>query len=404
MISKRFKRVAAGVFVGALIIVGAALLRNHSANKPPTEESVETPKTPSAEGDDMRTPSNGAAAHGHEHAAEAESHETKPSDEKRFVEIEVPDLLRERSLDTTGDIGVFHQAHLAVKQALAQVKGGGMGLSDVYALIEGYDLNSDWKLYLRIYAKKQLGLPVTSREFWYISHATKALDNLFRARWSFEGIELSHRIRPILSTIDWAEVNAPLEGKPLIDRYHSVAWHGTPETPAPTGTVEKYMALDGRVKRLYDAFYGALDGLPSDSKVLGVFMENLAKGASAPPSRIEPSQAAPPAVETPGVESQAPPAAEVEAVERESSPRPSPTAPPAVESGPPAPPDAPHQRTPADPAAFEAAVSASIERYGVQEGMLRLAESHPEWRLRLFEWLRARQKRLAPPQPGNESE
>ncbi|MDE0020494.1 MAG: hypothetical protein OXT69_03795 [Candidatus Poribacteria bacterium] len=49
-----------------------------------------------------------------------------------------------------------------------------------------------------------------------------------------------------------------------------------------------------------------------------------------------------------------------------------------------------------DPAEFEAAVSASVRRYGVQEGMLRLAESHPEWRMRLYEWLRARQKRLQP--------
>lgn len=389
---KRFKIAAVAVLVAAAVIVGAVLLRNRSEGGPPSEVSVKTPKTLSAEGDNMRTPSNGAAAHGHEHAAEAESHETKPSDEKPLVEMEVPDLLRDRSLDITGDIGVFHQAHLAVKEALAQVKGGSMGLSEVYALIDRYDLNSDWKLYLRLYAKKQLGLPVTSREFWYVSRATRALDDLFMVRWKSEDYEVIRRTRPINYAIKWAEANAPLEAKQITDRSQPIVWFGTPEAPVSAGTVERYADIDSRVKRLYDAFYAGLSELPSDSKVFGVFIENLAKGASASPARVESSQAAPPTVETPQ-----PPAAEVEPVQRESSPRPAPEPPPALESGPPAPPDAPHRQPPADAVEFEAAVSAAIERYGVQEGMLRLAESHPEWRLRLFEWLRARQHGNADP-------
>ena len=175
--------------------------------------------------------------------------------------------------------------------------------------------------------------------------------SLFRALFSHEAREVRLRQNPIKNTLRWALSNAPLEYKHLKERYFNADRHDAPTAPAPSSNIENDTDADRRVERAYNRFYEALNGLPPDSKVFGAFIENLAKEASASP------QAAPPG--------------------------------------------ASHQPLPADDSAkFEAAVSASIERYGVQEGMLRLAESHPEWRLRLFEWLRARQKPLTP-QRGN---
>ena len=165
------------------------------------------------------------------------------------------------------------------------------------------------------------------------------LMSLFRWLFSYEAREVRLRQKPIENTLRWAFVNSPLEYKHLKDRYFNADRHDTPEASAPSSN-----DIDRRVERAYNCFYDALSGLPSDSKVYEAFIENLAKGASASP-RVNMSLLA-------------------------------------------APSDA--------PAEFEAEVSASIRRYGVQEGMLRLAESHPEWRMRLFEWLRSRQKR---PQP-----
>ena len=170
--------------------------------------------------------------------------------------------------------------------------------------------------------------------------------SLFRALFSHEAREVRLRQNPIKNTLRWALSNAPLEYKHLKERYFNVDRHDAPTAPAPPSNIENDTDADRRVERAYNRFYEALNGLPPDSKVFGAFIENLAKEASAPPGAL---------------------------------------------------------RQPADSAEFEAAVSASIERYGVQEGMLRLAEAHPEWRLRLFEWLRARQKPSAL-QRGNESE
>ncbi len=170
------------------------------------------------------------------------------------------------------------------------------------------------------------------------------LISLLRWLFSYEAREARLRQKPIENTLRWAFANAPLEYKYLKDRYFNADRHDTPESSASSSNIEKNTDVDNRVERAYNCFYDALSGLPSDSKVYEAFIENLAKGASASP-RVNMSLLAAPSD---------------------------------------------------DPAEFEAAVSASVRRYGVQEGTLRLAESHPEWRMRLYEWLRARQKRLQP--------
>ncbi len=164
--------------------------------------------------------------------------------------------------------------------------------------------------------------------------------SLFRALFGYEAREKYRREIPIRDTLLWAGENAPSEYKTLRDRYFQARRQDVQKISASSSDNEKDTNIDRQVERAYNCFYDALNGLPPDSKVYRAFIENLAKGASAPPARVYTSLLA-------------------------------------------APPDA--------PAEFEAAASASIKRHGVQEGSLRLAESHPEWRRRLYEWLRAHQ-------------
>lgn len=275
-----------------------------------------------------------------EHSEGSRQNESTPSQESdKGVNLN----LDTRRFDMTGDIGDFHTAFRETLAAAGRVKEGELKLSELYALIDGYEFNSDWKMYLRIGAMKQLGLPISRLEKRFHSRGGDFLTNLLRDRSNAESAAVvKPQLKPIGDTWNWAKEHAPSEYETVYKRYHRLirrdAFFGVPLS------VERYLLPEERVSRLYNLFFEALTELPADAKMFTEYFD--------------------------GVLSASPP---------------------------------PIASSPAASDDFEATAMESIERYGVHEGLRRLAESHPWWESRVAQWAQERQKRLTPSQ-GNESE
>ena len=291
---------------------------------------------------------------------------------ERFISIPI---------DLEGDIVEYLEAFRSVRAALSRVKAGKMDISELSSMIEKFEFNGDWMAHLRIYAKRELGMPLSDLETRYYPAASKRLRKELNAHWEENNLggEWSRRLKPILHTINWVQKEAPVEHKLLTERYYEQSW----ELADKVDTFEGYLNVDERTEKLYEFFYIALQELPRDARL---FTEYFGIGAEvSPQAPVEippPVPSGAPRVDSPAVSDPNLPGASSHS-SSESTPR----EPSQVEPVPPPPPD--------DPARFEAAVTQSIERYGVQEGMRRLAESHPVWAERIVLWAQERQKRLA---------
>lgn len=269
--------------------------------------------------------------------------------------------------DRTGDIEAFYFAYWEIRAAVNRVKNGELELSDVHALIDGYGFNPDWALFLRIDVKKQMGLPLSELERSNHMRGEIAIRHLLRQRYSDDRPKMKSQLKPIGDLARWAKQHAPDE--------YEIVWKHFFKTSAPSpGSLKTYLPVDAYVDWTYGSFFESLSLLPDDAKIFTEYFAKREAAAPAPaPVNIPPkaSRPAPPAAVDPGAaESSAPPP-----------------------SDPPSP--------PAKPAEFEAAeAEAEMERHGVQERLRRLAESHPEWAMRLLIWAEEGRKRApAPPAP-----
>ena len=299
-------------------------------------------------------------------------------------EDEVPILGARRHISSEGNLESLHNAYEEVQAAVAQMKDGAGSLPEIDALIDGFAFNGDWSMYLRLYARKELLLPLSIREKDYVTRGTYQLNNLFGELWRSELNEWSRRIKPISKMIEWARVNAPAEYKMFREQYSARArgqWDAG-YIPPPMSTLKGYANVDARTDWLYKAFYEALEKMPPDSRI---FTEYLGVGQAPPPAGMAPAARV---TDTPAPSGTAEPPP---APERAAAPPPEPP------SGDPRPEDA----------------AAELERFDLHEGLRRLAEADKAWAESVAEWARAREAARrgeappippAPPEPPDDND
>ena len=185
-----------------------------------------------------------------EHSEGSRQNESTPSQESdKGVNLN----LDTRRFDMTGDIGDFHTAFRETLAAAGRVKEGELKLSELYALIDEYEFNSDWNMYLRIAVMKQLELPISRLEKRFHSRGGDFLTNLLRDRSNAEGAVVGPQLKPIVDTWNWAKEHAPSEYDTVYKRYHRLirrdAFFGVPLS------VEHYLLPEERVSRLYNLFF-----------------------------------------------------------------------------------------------------------------------------------------------------
>ena len=370
MMSKAAKTAIAAIVCGALI--GSFYWAHHAAQEKATHErtgqtargalnlSAAKGKVADAERQEKgqgqkktaaaQTENGGAQTH----ASGSEENDGNPKKIRNF---------KYEGYDGTGDIEAFYFAYWEMRAAVDRVKSGELKLSDVHALIDGYGFNPDWSLFLRIDVKKQMGLPLSKIERSNHSRAEVATKQLLNKRYSEDRPKMKSQLKPIGDVARWAKQHAP-------DEYEIVWKHFFKTSAPPPGSLKTYLPVDAYVDWTYGSFFESLSLLPDDAKI---FTEYFGKREAAVPApvNIPPKTsrpASPAAVDHDPADSSAPP--------------------------PPAPP-----LPPAKPVEFEAA-EMERQRHGVQKGLRRLAESHPDWAQLLLIWADERRKRApSPPAP-----
>ena len=307
--------------------------------------------------------------------------------------------LYNRPYDMTGDIEEMAATYQNVAAMIAQIKEGQLGLGDIEAAIQNSGFHEDWRMFIRLRAKKELALPLSSSENGFLFDAEGILERAIQKKHNERIREVSNKTRPIIETLRWAQLYAPEE-------YKTIKKHQTAFTDAHRrgkSMLGKYKKIDEQVDFLSQAFINGLSHLPSDALVFTQWMSG--KAAPLPPRtlerfRLEKRMIAayadgapiPPAPLNPPDQTPAPPAptgAERTAVAEGPKPPDQANVPPYPEPTPNA------VRTP--PEVVEA--RAAMERYGVEEGLRQVAETHPEWAEQIARWAERRWAERHPAAP-----
>lgn len=246
----------------AFLVLGIYFLYKGLHRGPSSEQA------PQGVGETDRSSHEERAHEGHTHSEgnSAQSHENRengggsPQNKMRPDETKLTESLglhntgaRERfisiPIDLEGDVVEYQEAFRSVRAALSRVKAGKMDISELSAMIEAFEFNSDWMAHLRIYAKKELGMPLSDLEGRYYPAASKRLRKELTVHWKEHNLsdEWSRRLEPILHTIRWAQNEAPVEHKLLSERYYEQCW----ELADKVDTFEGYLNVDERTESLY---------------------------------------------------------------------------------------------------------------------------------------------------------
>ena len=354
--------------------------------EPPTaKQNAQRASHDSAENEPSEPASHDSAAQKHtEHAHDSQKH-TEHTHDSAAAEEEVPLLrLPHRPLNMEGDLHLLYEAYRDIQARTERLKEGKGRLSDINAYIDRLGFNSDWTLFLRLYARRQIGLPMSPREQFFVEYAdwgflARAYKRIYNSDERYDGrVKLS---KPVWSTMDWLEKNAPEEYQLLEEYYRAPALDWYDKHAWRSNTMDGYQSLIEDAERNYGFFFTGLSKMPADARVWEVFSQKLADASASSAkkrSRLPTDPVPPPD----GGAQSAPPREE----------------PPAQRASPP---QAPPQTPP--PAEMEAQTRAAMESYGVEERLRQIAEAHPGWAESIARWAeerhRRQQKPIAPPIP-----
>ena len=261
-----------------------------------------------------------------------------------------------------GDIEKFYRDFKDVQEAIARLKEGEIDQSDLEALIEEKEHHGDWMAYLRVYAKKEIGLPLSVEEQSYFGGSNFELRRLFGEHWKEHNLkeEISKGLLPIRNFRFWAEKQALAEYKHLDQRYSELA---DEQLEWDVDRFEHAKGVQERIDAVYGYFFTALSEMPSDSPLFDYFdpRPEAASSVSPTPASVETvgHEALPPG---PSVQIDAPPAPEIASA-------------------------------PLSPAEMEAQTIEAMERYGVEKGLRQIAEAHPDWAESIVRWAEERYRR-----------
>ena len=189
--------------------------------------------------------------------------------------MDIPDLILD--VDRTGDIWHFELSHRELVAVLDRIQNGGGDIGDIYALIEGFELPTDWKRYLYVYAKDQLGLPLAADEKNYLSNGGVHLRRQHIERWNADGAEVKKEIGFIRATREWAMQHAPAEYEQLQSRYHDLIWQKN-WLPMEIG---HFASVEERVDGMHNSFFEALSEMPADSRIWTEYLSAIGEPSSA---------------------------------------------------------------------------------------------------------------------------